>query len=371
VTAAPRTAVVIEECGILCGLGSLDETVTDLFDGASAVVPGPCFGVPVAYAPFANVAWRSLRSAAESLAPCVSVSELDKDSTVFIFCAAKGDISSLEAYCESRTPPSEFLPLLSSQASFACKVLGVPAGRTIVISDACASGATGIEIGRELLVAGRAKAAVVFGFDGISRFVATGFNSLAALSPAGARPFDASRDGLTIGDGAAVALLTLREPFSGDITIAGGGSSNDANHRTGPSRTGEGLYRAAKAALDDAGMLPAQIGGIKCHGTATKYNDAMEAKAITSLFGEEIPPCFSIKGAIGHTSGAGSLLEICVAAECLRRRLAPPTAGFSTLGVEEPVPVSASQQILLTNTMLCLSAGFGGINAAVVLSEER
>ena len=86
---------------------------------------------------------------------------------------------------------------------------------------------------------------------------------------------------------------------------------------------------------------PAQIGGIKCHGTATKYNDAMEAKAITSLFGEEIPPCFSIKGAIGHTSGAGSLLEICVAAECLRRRLAPPTAGFSTLGVDEPVPVSA------------------------------
>ena len=110
----------------------------------------------------------------------MSVSELDKDTTVFIFCAAKGDISSLEAYCESRTPPSEFLPLLSSQASFACKVLGVPAGRTIVVSDACASGATGIEIGRELLVSGRAKAAVVFGFDGISRFVATGFHSLSA-----------------------------------------------------------------------------------------------------------------------------------------------------------------------------------------------
>ena len=69
VTAAPRTAVVLEECGILCGLGSLDETVTDLFDGASAIVPGPCFGVPVAYAPFANVSWRSLRSAAEALGP--------------------------------------------------------------------------------------------------------------------------------------------------------------------------------------------------------------------------------------------------------------------------------------------------------------
>jgi 3-oxoacyl-[acyl-carrier-protein] synthase I len=371
VTGQARKAVVIEECGILCGLGTLEETATDLFDGARAIVPGPCFGVPVAYAPFRNASWRGLGAAAEVLARCQNVSELDANATAFIFCAAKGDLSPLEAWCESKTPPRDFSPLLSSQAEFAKKLLNIRAGRTIVISDACASGATGVEIGRELLVSGRARDVVLFGFDGISRFVATGFNALSAISAAGARPFDASRDGLTLGDGAAVAHLSFREPFSGDTIIAGAGSSNDANHRTGPSRTGEGLLRAARAALDDAGMRPSRVGGVKCHGTATRYNDAMEAKAIAALFGESIPPCFSIKGAIGHTSGAGSLLEICVAAECLRRGLAPPTAGFSEPGVDEPVPVSPSPQKLLSQTMLCLSAGFGGINAAVVLSEAE
>jgi 3-oxoacyl-[acyl-carrier-protein] synthase I len=364
-----KKAVVLEQGGILCGLGTLEETVTDLFEGASAIVAGPCFGVPVAYAPFKDIAWRSLHTSVKALAPCIDLSSVARERSVFIFCAAKGDLSPLEEYCASKKPPDAFLPLLSSQAEYAKNILGISAAQTIVISDACASGATGVEVGRELLCAGRADAVVVFGFDGISRFVATGFHSLAALSPTGARPFDASRNGLTIGDGAAVALLTYREPFRDDIIVAGAGSSNDANHRTGPSRTGEGLFRAARAALADASMRPEEIGGVKCHGTATNYNDAMEAKALFSLFGAEIPACFSVKGAIGHTSGAGSLVEILIAAECLRRRLAPPTAGFSDLGVDEKIPVSSSSQHLRGKSLLCLSAGFGGINAAVILAE--
>jgi 3-oxoacyl-(acyl-carrier-protein) synthase len=339
----------LEQGGILCGLGTLEETVTDLFEGASAIVPGPCFGVPVAYAPFKDIAWRSLDASAKALAASIDPASIEKENTVFIFCAAKGDISPLEEYCTAKKAPGAFLPLLSSQAEYAKKILGISAARTIVISDACASGATGVEVGRELLLAG--------------------FHSLAALSPSGAKPFDANRDGLTIGDGAAIALLTYREPYQDDIIVAGAGSSNDANHRTGPSRTGEGLFRAAQAALADACMQPSDIGGVKCHGTATNYNDAMEAKALFSLFRTEIPPSFSVKGAIGHTSGAGSLVEILIAAECLRRRLAPPTAGFSELGVDEKIPVSASSQHLRGKSLLCLSAGFGGINAAVVLAE--
>ncbi len=368
-TSADRKTVVVEEAGILCGLGSLEETVTDLFDGASAIVPGPCFGVPSSYAPFKDLSWRSLTRAAQFLAPVIPAANLDKRTTTFIFCAAKGDLSPLERFVLSGDAPNEFSPLLSSQADHARGILDLDNCRTIVISNACASGATGVEIGRELLTSGRASSVVLFGFDGISRFVATGFHSLSALSAHGARPFDAARDGLTIGDGAACALLTFREPFADDIVVAGAGGSNDANHRTGPSRSGDGLLRASKAALADAGMLPAEIGSVKCHGTATKYNDAMEAKALFSLFGENIPPCFSVKGALGHTSGAGSLLEICVAAECLRRRLVPPTTGFSSLGVDEPVPVSGASQRLRQNSMLCLSAGFGGVNSAVVLVE--
>jgi 3-oxoacyl-[acyl-carrier-protein] synthase-1 len=239
------------------------------------------------------------------------------------------------------------------------------------VSNACASGAIGVEIAAELLVSGRFENAVLFGFDSVTRFVATGFHALSALSPLGARPFDARRDGLTLGEGAGIAVVTYREPFRDDIIVAGAGSGNDANHRTGPSRTGDGLLRAARAALHDADMPPTAIGAIKCHGTATNYNDAMEAKAIFSLFNENIPPCFSIKGAIGHTSGAGSLLEICVAAGCLRRRRVPPTFGYSVLGVDEPVPVSASAQQLSQSSILCLSAGFGGINAAVVIRSHE
>jgi 3-oxoacyl-[acyl-carrier-protein] synthase-1 len=264
--------------------------------------------------------------------------------------------------------PGAFLPLLSSQADYVKAACSIPACQTIVVSNACASGAIGVEVAAELLSRSRFENAVLFGFDSVTRFVATGFSALSALSPGGARPFDARRDGLTLGEGACIAVLSSRAPFRDDIVVAGAGSSNDANHRTGPSRTGDGLHRAAQAALRDAGMRASSVGAVKCHGTATNYNDAMEAKAIFSLFGEEIPPCFSIKGAIGHTSGAGSLLELCVAAECLRRRRVPPTCGYAEHGVDEPIPVSASAQQLFQQSILCLSAGFGGINAAVVLS---
>ena len=97
----------------------------------------------------------------------------------------------------------------------------------------------------------------------------------------------------------------------------------------------------------------------------------MEAKALYSLFGDRIPPCVSFKGALGHTSGAGSLLETVLAARCLQRRRMPPTAGFEQLGVDEQVPVAAVPQDILSPDVLCLSAGFGGVNAAAVLSEAQ
>jgi 3-oxoacyl-[acyl-carrier-protein] synthase-1 len=363
-------AVVLEQAEILCGLGTLDETIADLFENECAIVAGPCYGVDVCYAPFKEASWHGLPAAAAQLASAIDPALLDNGKTVFLFCAAKGDLSPLENHCASGRKPDAFLPLLSSQADYVRTACAIPACRTIVVSNACASGAIGVEVAVELLTAGRFENAVLFGFDSVSRFVATGFHSLAALSRLGAKPFDAQRDGLTLGEGACMAVLTCRKPFSDDVVVAGAGSSNDANHRTGPSRTGDGLLRAARAALRDANISPSAVGAVKCHGTATNYNDAMEAKAIFSLFGDEIPPCFSIKGAIGHTSGAGSLLEICVAAECLRRRRVPPTCGYSLHGVDEPVPVSASARHLSQQSMLCLSAGFGGINAAVVLAKD-
>jgi 3-oxoacyl-[acyl-carrier-protein] synthase-1 len=361
---------VILECGeILCSLGNLQETVADLFEGFSAISQDSCFGVPVSYAPFKKKSWYDLKENTKILASSIDISNINKEETIFIFCAAKGDISPIEKYYEKKEQ-SEYLPLLYSQAEYVKNILELENCRTIVISNACTSGATAVEVAWEFLSSGKAQNIIIFGFDAISRFISTGFYSLSALSQTKAKPFDANRDGLTLGDGSCIALLSFRKPYSGDIIVAGGGSSNDANHRTGPSRTGNGLFRAAKMACENANILPEKIGAIKCHGTATKYNDAMEAKAIFSLFGEKIPPCFSVKGAIGHTSGAGSLLEILIAAECIKRRLIPPTVGFQILGVEENIPVSSSSQHILSKTVLCLSAGFGGLNSAVVIMEH-
>jgi hypothetical protein len=363
-------SVVIEQSEIISPLGNLSESVADLIDGTGAVLPGPYFNVDAPCAPFLNKECRSILFAANKLKESLDLRDVDPASTVFLFCAAKGDLSPLEnQFFPDNANTSLGLPLLEDQARRIQALLAPGCRRTIVVSSACASGAIAIEIAKDLLESGAFKNALLFGFDVLSRFVVSGFASLGALSRGGARPFDVARDGLSLGEGACAALLTKRKVFEGDVVVAGAASAGDANHRTGPSRTGDGLFRASQAALIDAGVSALDIGGVKCHGTGTLYNDAMEAKALAALFHGSIPPCCSVKGAIGHISGAGSLLETLIAAQFLTRHVLAPTAGFSTLGVDEKIPISAEPQAFEGNALLCLSAGFGGINSATVLKE--
>jgi 3-oxoacyl-[acyl-carrier-protein] synthase-1 len=364
-------AVILQSGSILSALGTLGATVDRLHAGHCAVKPGPCFGIPVAHVPFEDTSLRDLDTAVVQLKAAADLSGIEPKRTAFIFSAAKGDIRALEDSVRGMTVSAGVMPLLDAQCAHAASRLVPGAATAFTISNACASGAIGVETAHELLTEGSAAHVVVFGIDTLSHFVVSGFHSLSALSPTGARPFDASRDGLTPGEGAALAVLSMRKPQIGDVVVRGCGSSNDANHRTGPSRTGEGLWRAATAALTNACMSPAQIGAVKCHGTATRYNDAMEAKALLTIFGSNMPPCASVKGALGHTSGGGSLLEILIAAECLRRGMLFPTIGYQTHGVDEAIPLSNKSQVFDKPTMLCLSAGFGGVNAAVVLEVVR
>ncbi len=362
-------AVIIERAAALTPFGGLGETVAALLKGQTAIRPGPCFDVAAACAPFADVRLRNLRHCAAHLAKSLDLGTLDHRSTVFVNGSAKGDIHSLEEVVEGGAAAVDVSPFLDIQTRQAYEALHFQPGRTISISNACASGAIALELAKELLEDGRCGAAVLFGIESICKFVATGFSALSALSPSGARPFDKRRDGLSLGEAAVLAVISRRAPQPGDIIVSGAGSSNDANHRTGPSRTGEGLYRAACEALRDASIGPADVGAVKCHGTATLYNDAMEAKAIYRLFGDTCPPCVSFKGAMGHTSGAGSLVEILIAAQCLKRKTLPPTARYAQHGVDEPIAVSNTTQTVGKPTALCLSAGFGGVNAAVVVKE--
>ncbi len=361
-----KQKVFLGQHALYSSLGTTEETLNSLIDGKSGIVEGPLFGLPVSSAPFPDLNFRSLEYAVLNLWDSIKTEPIDLASTVFIYCAAKGDIRTIDIGPSGHDYPS---PLLELQAQQITKVLGIKPARTISISNACASGAAGVEVAKEYLERGMFSSAILFGFDSISEFVATGFNALGALSSQRARPFDSARNGLTLGEGVAIAILHADPKRRCDAEVVGAGSSNDANHRTGPSRTGDGLFRAVVAAVNDAGCQQLKIGAVKCHGTATPFNDAMEAKAIKSFFCDDIPPCFSLKGALGHTSGGGSLMELLISVHLLKKRIAPPTAGFSSLGVEEPIPVSSSRQQINGDSILCLSAGFGGLNSAVIIKD--
>ena len=362
-----QKAIIIINSRILSALGTIEQTTDSLFSGKTGIQPGPSFGVPVPCAPFQDLSFRRL----EKITEVLSFKIQDNKSLLFIYCAAKGDLSDLESFYHQKGPCSIINSLLEIQSRKIITYLKIRPSKSTIISAACASGAAAIDYAKRYLIQGIYSDVLIFGYDVISEFVVKGFHSLGALSHDPARPFDKSRNGLTLGDGAALIHLTYDKPSVGDILISGTATSNDANHRTGPSRTGEGLLRAINTVLQDSNLTPEDIGAIKCHGTATNYNDAMEAKALFSCFKDNIPPCVSFKGAIGHTSGAGSLLEIAIAANLIKRKSLPPTIGFEYLGVDEPLPIRSSSQQFEKDSILCLSAGFGGLNAAIVIREHR
>ncbi|MDR0304019.1 MAG: hypothetical protein LBH98_04510 [Chitinispirillales bacterium] len=285
--------------------------------------------------------------------------------TLFIYSVAKGDINRIinKNYCG-------YSPILQEQAKQVAQDLGLEKCNIMVSANACAAGAAAIDTARLFLQAGEFEQAVIFGFEQISEFVIKGFNALQALSPTAARPFDKNRNGMSLGEGSGICVLKPGMPKSGEICVWGSGASNDANHRTGPSRTGDGLALAIERALKSANLSPKRICAIKCHGTATPYNDAMEAKALKLIFGDNIPPIVSLKGAIGHLSGAGSLIETIICAEFLKNGKIAPTLNFEEFEGEEKITISGECQNINGNHILCLSAGFGGLNAAVILGKS-
>jgi 3-oxoacyl-[acyl-carrier-protein] synthase I len=238
----------------------------------------------------------------------------------------------------------------------------------IVISNACISGILALVTAMRLISAGSYDMAVVAGADVISRFVLSGFGSFQAISPGPCRPFDQSRDGINLGEGAGTIIVSSREKYRGGIRLRGGAVSNDANHISGPSRTGQELCQVINKSLAEAGLTPGEIGFISAHGTATLYNDEMEAKAIT-LAGLQSVPVNSLKGYYGHTLGAAGLIESIVTFQSMREHMVLPSLGFVENGVSMPLNICSS--LLHTSLHGCLktASGFGGCNAAVVMSQ--
>lgn len=237
------------------------------------------------------------------------------------------------------------------------------ASDALIISNACVSGAQALIEAVDAITDNECESAEVLAGDVLTAFVQAGFRALEATSPTTARPFDAGRDGLTLGE--AACAVTLRANGDGPRVLAYG-CSNDANHISGPSRDGAGLALAIRRAMH--GIDRRSIHAICAHGTATRYNDAMEARAYHTIFGDNVPPVFGIKGSLGHTLGAAGLLEIIISAKVAETGLIPPTFGYAKGETDFPLDVVHGEpRRIQPGCVLSTNSGFGGMNTAVII----
>jgi 3-oxoacyl-[acyl-carrier-protein] synthase-1 len=256
-----------------------------------------------------------------------------------------------------------------SCADFVRRALGL-SGPAFVVSTACSSGAKVFANARRLIDAGVIDAAVVGGIDSLCLTTLYGFNALELLSPEICRPWDANRRGLSIGEAAAYALLEREPADAPRAWLRGCGESSDGHHMSSPHPEGAGAVLAMRAALADAGLVPADIGYLNLHGTATPGNDAVEDIAVCEVFGTALP-CSSTKGATGHTLGAAGAVEAAIAMLCLEAGLMP--AGLNRGAPDATLranyldaPREGVLKFVASN-----SFGFGGSNACLVFGAEE
>ena len=233
----------------------------------------------------------------------------------------------------------------------------------ITVSNACISGLCAQIEAFRCLKSGQYDTAVVIGADVLSPFIVAGFQSLKALSDEQCRPFSANRKGLNLGEAAAAVVYTVADDAADGWQMLAGAVRNDANHISGPSRTGEGSYRALKSVLADSGLDANDLACLNVHGTSTLYNDEMEAIAINRARLADVP-VNAMKGYYGHTLGAAGVLETLLSMRAVEAGKVPATRGFDESGVSMPVKVSSESVDTQKNAFVKLLSGFGGCNAA-------
>ncbi|MBU3916111.1 beta-ketoacyl synthase [bacterium] len=292
----------------------------------------------------------------------------DSSDTLFMVSTTKGNIDLLT---KGRNTFGSDREQLWKAAQIIGSFFNNP-NRPVVISNACISGALAITAASRLLETSRYKTVVVVGVDIASEFVIAGFRSFKALSEEPCKPYDANRNGLSLGEGCGTVILTSNPnglEKDGRVVVRGGSSANDANHISGPSRTGEGLLLAINNTLKSAGERPENIDYISAHGTATVFNDDMESIAI-SRAGMKNVPVNSLKGYIGHTLGAAGVIESIVSIRSIRDGFLIATKGLEKKGVVEDINIIDTFRHETVNHSLKLASGFGGCNAGVLFSKD-
>jgi 3-oxoacyl-[acyl-carrier-protein] synthase II len=265
------------------------------------------------------------------------------------------------------------------QAQTQCRVVAEALGfrgPIMVISNACASGANAIGQAWEFIRSGSCTRALVGGCDALCQLVLAGFDSLQALSPTVCRPFDAHRDGLTIGEGAAMlALETLASARRRNAVILGEvigyGTTIDLHHLTQPHPEGDAALAAIRLACETAQVAPDDIDYVNAHGTGTLLNDEAEAMAIRRWAGNRAPtlPVSSTKASIGHLLGAAGAAEAVICLMALREQWLPPETAFETPDPACSFPIVREPREATVNRVLSNSFGFGGVNATLIFKR--
>lgn len=304
----------------------------------------------------------------EAIESVVAESGIDPTAagTRLIMATTKGNIDLLR-----HNPKPDPRCFIAETAQRVADSLGL-ASRPIVISNACISGVAAFVVARRLIASGQCSHVIVAGADILSEFVVAGFHSFKSVSGEVCRPYDKQRDGLSLGEACGAVLLTS-DPAKAKgvpVLLAGGALTQDANHLSAPSRTGKELATAMQQAIREAGITPEQIDFVNAHGTATLYNDEMECKAL-HLAGLGKKPLNSLKPYLGHTLGAAGVVETILTAEQLRRGVVFGTPGYAECGTPLPLNIAPNHREMALASAVKSASGFGGCNAAVVLSCTR
>ena len=298
-----------------------------------------------------------------SLNDCITASGIEiTDRVGLLISTTKGNVDVLD----EENPFSEERSYLSELGKSVGEFFNFK-NEAIVVSNACVSGILAVAVAKRYIRQGIYDHIFIASGDVVTEFILSGFNSFQAMSDAPCKPYCKNRTGINIGEVVASVLVTSDSELLNEesVEILGEGSCNDANHISGPSRTGEGLYRSIASAIKQADITSTDIDYISAHGTATNYNDEMEAIAFNRHdLGNT--PVNSLKGYFGHTLGASGLLETIVGMHSLKNNTLYASLGFEEMGVSQPINVIEQTTTKQLSTFLKTASGFGGCNTAIL-----
>lgn len=303
----------------------------------------------------------------------ITVEDLDGKRVALISGTTVGGMDLTENYYEQMKTDDSLLYLPKSNecgksTEEMAEIIGLKNVQTCTISTACSSALNSIILGSEMLKRDEVDLVIAGGSEALSRFHLNGFNTLMILDKEQCRPFDDTRAGLNLGEGAAFVILEKNSSHS-LAYIAGYGNRCDAFHQTASSENGEGAYLAMKDALEMAGLQPGDIQYVNAHGTGTPNNDITESQSLKRIFGESMPEVSSTKAFTGHTTSASGSIETVICILAMQNNFTPANLGWQNKIEGGIVPTLGNENIVLEN-VICNSFGFGGNDSSMVISKS-